>query len=375
MEVIGQNTVTKGFFDLEIYVSLAQEYVQQADEAYMQKALALIERDFPGARCFCTAKFTTSKLSVHVILPNYKADFDGRCKLKLLALTDEYAALGFDASIYSIAVRFKGPNQSKGDGRVHGIIQNSEPDCLDIGKYLLRTGFDADARDISRVIDLEVPLHEQINITQASRQIQRKTGLTKSGWQMIVNNLLLKDQPYPEGLPAWDDCIDLQRLQILICPPRGFCVGGTRADLPHSMMSALARWAKAVGISWADFWAWAKQKDATIKHERKRISDWNSAEKYGTSFRLPLALAQQIYGKNLKRSTASSRMIDAFAVPTDKLIEGRRYLRCSDISRSCKTSLLASPCGSGKTKAVLDLVHYYTAALARSSDGPGTKRS
>ena len=84
----------------------------------MQQALTLIERDFPGARCFCTAKFTTSKLSVHVILPNYKADFEGRCKLKMLALTDEYAKLGFDASIYSIAVRFKGPNQSKGDGRV-----------------------------------------------------------------------------------------------------------------------------------------------------------------------------------------------------------------------------------------------------------------
>ena len=81
MEVIGQNMVTKVLFDLEIYVSLAQEYVQPAGEPHMQQPFTLIERDFPRARCFCTAKFTTSKLSVHVILPNYKADFEGRYKL------------------------------------------------------------------------------------------------------------------------------------------------------------------------------------------------------------------------------------------------------------------------------------------------------
>jgi len=343
-DVIDEKKTSKLYFDIDVAVNLDNQL--QADELgteHMRKAIALVENTFANARCFCTADFTKEKFSIHIIVPNYTATLTGRKAVKTLVYTEAYQDLFFDANPYDRNDVMKGPNQSKGDGRTHEMVPNAYPDSLQLEKYLILCGFDESVIDVLSVLPDPEP------------KIDSK-GKTKVSKLLDFGNLPSLKCQYPETSPPWENCTSLQKLQLIPCCKFGEIVDGKNAHLTHETTVRLLWWARSTGITWDDFWSWARQKNDTFAYHQKQLREWNAKTFYTVTDVSIYQLAHEAYGEKIVKSSIEEQMKKHFEIAPTHWLKDRRYLKSSDISNDAKFSILGVGCGGNKTGASLDFI-------------------
>lgn len=320
----------------------------------------LILDAFPDARMQVSGR----EGSWHIILSNYYANnLAAMMPVKFFAIL--HKELGFDTGVYHQNRNMKCINQCK-PKRVNEH-QLHVDGSMDASKHLIMHDFDHDAIDIA---SMKFDFMEAV-IT-AEKSTDKKTA--KNTLRLDLMTIPQLELPVPEDFEL-SAATPLQKLALIPCYPRGH-----ESALHHDTMWRLLVWAKKNGISFEQFYAWAKGRDSTIPFLKKYSDTWDRADRYQVSPKLVESVLVRFFPTILEGNSIA-KFRHQFDLKEEEMVDGvdGGYYSWSQISvcrrrnsiptalerhilplhQPKKYSVLTGPMGGGKTEAVIDYLRHH----------------
>lgn len=301
-------------FPHKLYFDIDQ--VGEVDQdALIKDCKAKIAANFPGEEFAISGSFTPEKSSLHIVVPNYVISSEAqRADVKQIA---KQLGEPFDWKVYTNNRNMKAINQSKRDGRVQQVLENT-----DAKQHMITCFIAAGAKP--------VPVPE---LTPEEKQ-QRVRGQALD---------ISKLEPLKLKLPKAFNSGVASDLDLLKLAP----LDSTK---DHSYTHFIARFCFHHGITFDQFWDWNKQKCASVERCNKWKIHWNKLDKFpAVKVKSMLFLLHRFY-PDIFQNNRFRLFKEHLQVQPDKLIKKftKRMIACKQ-----KYVLANLPMGFGKTAATI----------------------
>ncbi|KAJ3010145.1 hypothetical protein HKX48_007567 [Thoreauomyces humboldtii] len=287
------------------------------------------------------------KFSYHIVLQNYHVEnVNGFAPVKQLCMLPENKELGFDPAVYRTNGLFKFVNQSKGDGRVQKIFRGSK-----------------------EIMDHTIlhNIHDESISVESMNFDRHLDTLTK---KRKASNENTKDKKKPRLAPREDiPRMNLQppeELDIYSGDPSHLLTHmpnlkrGAKFQLSNWLCCKIARWCKAVGISFNDFWTWNLRKDSADSRLAKYREYWNriDAVKFPVPETFLKGCLMSVYNSDILKSAPGKKMEKAVNTQFDHLIHSR-WLAGKDLymAGNAKHIVLHVPLGGNKSGSPIEYMN------------------
>ena len=196
----------------------------------------IINEHFPDAKMAISGSETESKISYHVVLPEYilKNDEDMQ-KLKYLVKLISQKYDFFDSAVYTKNRAMKCINQSKPKGALQKIIEDKNKK-----NHFICSFFTGNEKSINITIPEDLP-QEEIKLKELPKLESKKLDKDFNNSDLNNTKKLLQMAPINK-------------------------------DFPHSYTWKCAIFAYSNGLTFEEFWNWAKQKDQSESRKKKWIT-------------------------------------------------------------------------------------------------------
>jgi hypothetical protein len=304
-EIIEHNRKRRVYFDID------------HSDASLSDISDVIIKHFPNAQLNISGNKSVG--SYHIVLQNYYYDtIKEQQELKSWLSSKECASLGFDNKVYGRNQQFKCIGQSKPGKQVQSYISGSKL----IDDHLV---CNVPSGLINALSDNEyLPVHLcNVNILRVPQQKQK-----------IRSHI-----DFTEYNPL--DLINLVRNPI-----RG------TDSLPHAITHMVMCYAVHNGVSFQDFWNWAKAKDDSQARYNKYCVEWQSPAYIPKSSNMKALLLRTYPG--IDKPAWINKMKEGMQFKADSLTP-ERWLNYKDIPE-CRYVALAHGTGGNKTGAVIEYI-------------------
>lgn len=281
------------------------------------------ELNVSGSRGFDSTK-NTIKFSYHIVIQNYHcATVSAMSGIKEFCREREH--LGFDWKVYTTNRNMKCINQSKPNKPIQVYIQGSK----DPKHHTITAFFSPVSKDAE-------PLFETFDT------------------QPIVPNRIPQARLDAPRLPFQPDLLSLGPVEYVHLIPDQY---------DHKITYTVALYYANLGLTFEDFWLWAKKKDSSPERRAKwQNYHWPRIQKmtnegFNNVNKDSIIRILERFFPNFRKEYYTRLFLDYSDVPFDVDIE-REFVKSTDISneKKIKISYIVTAMGSGKTKAVADFV-------------------
>ncbi|KAI9088847.1 hypothetical protein DFS34DRAFT_654724 [Phlyctochytrium arcticum] len=284
----------------------------------------------------------------------------------VVLFVQQHKELGFDPSVYTKNRNFKCINQAKPNQPIQAFIEGDK----EFSKHLIMHDFDYDSVNIA---DMEFPHLPTPSIKQKNGTPVGKLDLLAIPQQTL---------PGPENF-ARLTATPLDKLAMIPCPKRQ-----SKDALQHDVMWRILVWCYRIGLTFEDYWAWARQREPGVLFYKKYQSAWQQCSKYHVSPSFVDKLLIRFY-PTIQESKVTQNLRQHFILPEEVVLPGINggFYNWRDISPPKmspsdkkgngkqrrldemmlllettlpkKFTILTGPMGSGKTEALINYLKLY----------------
>ncbi|KAI9092848.1 hypothetical protein DFS34DRAFT_596416 [Phlyctochytrium arcticum] len=314
----------------------------------LQDIKNVILQTFPNARMQISGRDG----SWRIILSNYYAD-SLQAMAPVVLFVQQHRELGFDTTVYTKNRNFKCINQAKPNQPVQAYIEGDQ----NFSKHLIMHDFDDDAVNIA---DMEFPL-------LPTPAIKQKDGTPVGKLDLLA--IPQRTLSVPDNFD-WLTATPLDKLAMIPCPKRG-----SKDTLQHDVMWRILVWCYRIGLTFEDFWAWARQREPEKYHVSPSFVDKLlirfypkiQESKVTQNLRQHFQLPEEVILPGINGGFYNWRDISPPKMsPSDKKDFGKQK-RLDEMMPLLETrnplpkkyTILTGPMGSGKTEALINYLKIY----------------
>ena len=344
-EVLISNRPRKIYFDIDLLKSDNDSAPGINIENHLTECKKHILEAFPNALLQISGSITNTKISYHIVLSNWIANTveDTYC---LKNFCTKLHHLGFDNKVYTSNRNMKIVNQSKPDGRIQEIIEESYENTTvslltsdhkwNPTKHFITCFFDTDCKNIN-----ESNIYKEDGFNIPDFDFNKKFDIT---------DIPQQNMDIDSTFSIYDSSIDsYTKLSKLPLNPRNHV-----NTLGFPSIGRIMIWSRQNDVSFEQFWQWCSKKDNCKKREKKYRNLWNKNNDWYIRESLIEAIFLRFF-PNMSKCVYTRKFINQFNFHNNvilKEIDGM-FLDNSCLNPDSKYTILGSPMGSNKTGTII----------------------
>lgn len=251
-------------FPLKPYFDIDQKRRGEDPGEFLNLCKSQISAVFPDGGMAISGSVTDDKLSYHIVLNNYLiANEEDLKRVKTLVRGLHAQNAAFDWKVYTKNRNMKMVNQSKLDGRIQQVIEES-----DLRRHFISAFFSPPTLDLPQLPE-DAALHLQIERAKKPFNLSRGAAAVPALPASFCNNGSWLGDGTEQQLPPI-----LQALPI-------------SEEFDHTYTHYVARFCFHSGMDFDTFWRWIQRKKSGPEYCNKWRHHWGHLEKFP-----PVSLAQ-----------------------------------------------------------------------------------
>jgi Ni2+-binding GTPase involved in maturation of urease and hydrogenase len=333
------------FFPHKVYFDI--DYKGPHDTNLLNILKEGIKEIFIDAEFAISGSITENKTSYHIILSNYiiKDDENDRPIIKgIVRYLNENVSSSFDVKVYTNNRNMKTINQSKGDGRIQKIIENSDIKCHMITCFISNDAKNLPEFNFDDELNEELDEEPKIKIKREKKQKLINTiDIEKASNKFNIGNLPNMNLIVPEKF----DINKVTPIELLNMIPLDI-------SFDHSYTHYICRFCYFNNLTFDNFYQWYSQKQNSTAIKKKWVKNhWPFIKAYPeVTIENIIFLLSKFY-PNIRQSQKLRTFVDQFNLPSENIIKVDRISQDA-FKTDNKFIIINSGMGSGKTAQTID---------------------